>query len=329
VPSKSASTKAYDVSPFFHSSYPGTLKNQNRAESLKMPRVNAFEHPLTVEQISTFVIGIVLTVLFYGVVPFTLRNYFAVHFVVIAYTTLLVIFFGCWFALESLDPAKDGGITCICMKKTQVSTRFCQICRKSVKGLDHHCVWLNTCVGKRNYPLFFALILTGTVLYFYQCAVGCLILFHWNDDVNISLTIFLVFQSVVALMTACLIASLLCFHIYLLFQGVGTYDWLMNRAQEAKRRIRERKMKEIRESNEIELAVESNSVSDDAKPTGRPAPAAKRNQTLPVTSTAAAFDEKGSDSPDERNTQKEVKKIDGGAGTNGTDAIKADSSEDK
>lgn len=44
---------------------------------------------------------------------------------------------------------------------TDATFRATGSCRKSVLGLDHHCMWLNTCVGKRNYFIFFLLITFG------------------------------------------------------------------------------------------------------------------------------------------------------------------------
>lgn len=35
----------------------------------------------------------------------------------------------------------QGGIPCWCMKQTQGHSRYCASCRKSVPGLDHHCLW--------------------------------------------------------------------------------------------------------------------------------------------------------------------------------------------
>ncbi|KAL4173359.1 hypothetical protein KRP22_005316 [Phytophthora ramorum] len=47
-------------------------------------------------------------------------------------------------------------------------TRHCGRCNKCIPGYDHHCVYLNTCIGSRNYPLFVGLLSCSTLLLFTQ-----------------------------------------------------------------------------------------------------------------------------------------------------------------
>jgi palmitoyltransferase ZDHHC9/14/18 len=49
----------------------------------------------------------------------------------------------------------------------------CHDCNNCVLGFDHHCVWLGTCIGKRNYSVFFAFI-TVTSAYIFFIFVGCI-----------------------------------------------------------------------------------------------------------------------------------------------------------
>lgn len=40
-----------------------------------------------------------------------------------------------------------------------VRCHHCFICDNCVQDFDHHCPWLNCCIGKRNYLFFFLFIL--------------------------------------------------------------------------------------------------------------------------------------------------------------------------
>ncbi|KAJ1735695.1 Eukaryotic peptide chain release factor GTP-binding subunit [Coemansia biformis] len=50
----------------------------------------------------------------------------------------------------------------------------CRFCDNCVENSDHHCVWLNACVGRRNYRYFYAFLLVLTLLALYIMAF-CLV----------------------------------------------------------------------------------------------------------------------------------------------------------
>ena len=118
------------------------------------------------------------------------------------------------------------------MKATQDRDRFCRICYKNVPGLDHHCMWLNTCIGRRNYWAFFSLALLGTAQHLLGIALALSTTTAWLPP-NAPVSGVAVFAAVVAAMSIGAVAafgSLLAFHVHLVRVGLGTYDWLVHRA---------------------------------------------------------------------------------------------------
>ena len=41
--------------------------------------------------------------------------------------------------------------------------RHCRFCDKCAKGFDHHCKWLNTYIGSRNYKYFSGVVVSVSV----------------------------------------------------------------------------------------------------------------------------------------------------------------------
>jgi len=62
----------------------------------------------------------------------------------------------------------------ICHKyqKNPLTTKHCGACNKCIDGFDHHCGWLNTCVGEKNYRAFLVLLASVSMQIWGQFSAG-------------------------------------------------------------------------------------------------------------------------------------------------------------
>jgi hypothetical protein len=59
------------------------------------------------------------------------------------------------------------------------------MCGSCVAKMDHHCVWINQCVGMHNYKYFLQFLILHALLCTYAVVIGCAILLSEADRLNL------------------------------------------------------------------------------------------------------------------------------------------------
>lgn len=147
-----------------------------------------------------------------------------------------------WLFLEIHDPSVPS---CwgMWLPNTErwTKVRYCAIHRTKIIGLDHHCTWLNTTVGRYNYMPFFLLVVFGVIQFWMQEIIGLIILISQRENMNTKfdgnwtgIQVVLVIHEVGVFCVAGCYTLLLTFHLYLLKLNQNTYDFLLERSKKQK-----------------------------------------------------------------------------------------------
>ncbi|KAJ9545463.1 hypothetical protein OSB04_025170 [Centaurea solstitialis] len=66
-------------------------------------------------------------------------------------------------------------------------SHHCRICKRCVLRMDHHCVWMNNCVGHANYKVFFVFVVYALIACLYSLIISGLLLI----PLSMALSVFL------------------------------------------------------------------------------------------------------------------------------------------
>eukprot|EP01084_Bolivina_argentea_P120020 212778_1 len=157
----------------------------------------------------------------------------------------------------------------LCQDIREAHTKHCYSCSKCVSNFDHHCPFLNTCIGEKNYALFVVFCTLVEIFTCLQIAIQMYVS-YWNyvryfigpipynlfRSQHITLYDYLsknlcMVSMVIPIGVALSLASLLYFHAYLKCKGLSTYEWILRKRQ---RNARERLEKMKAEKMAMEAA---------------------------------------------------------------------------
>ena len=156
----------------------------------KRSRVNGFQYPYSIEQLFVLIFYLIssavrelknntikdkqnefptyflsqgyLALILLAIEPIYMR---AFALPVAFFMTLAVI---TWSIVEYTDPAQIKIRLRTEGKIKSWTPHYCSVCNKNVPGLDHHCIWLNTCIGRKTYAPFFILVVSSFLQMFLQ-----------------------------------------------------------------------------------------------------------------------------------------------------------------
>lgn len=129
---------------------------------------------------------------------------------------------------ESMIPSTSRLRRCgFCLLQQPMRAKHCQTCGRCVRRFDHHCPWIENCVGERNHRWFIVYLLVQLLVLLWALhialsgvspAVSWQLWFRANGFLLAALGLVGVFSAVVLL--------LLCCHLYLASVNCTTWEFM-------------------------------------------------------------------------------------------------------
>ena len=141
------------------------------------------------------------------------------------------------------EPSSAFPKMCVqCATHVSFRAKHCGVCNRCTAGFDHHCIWLNICVGGANYRWFIGTVvvvelIAGLQTYFSEQIVVMVALEGFRSsellekyDLGDEGCLFLASVLIVLTLSIAILLGngfLLLFHCYLKIRGISTYEYIL------------------------------------------------------------------------------------------------------
>lgn len=245
------------------------MQDKNIREQIQLnEHVHGFKSPFTINQIGTWIVFVINLGLEYWICHLVshimnfkrgesesgqkLKEWFLILFGILSLTVLAsavagtltdpsdpVVKFERYCKIKNeVFPEENYDLFCKwCECNVMEKTKHCGKCKRCIMQFDHHCPWLNNCVGSRNYRYFFTLITSGMIWSFTHICFILYVFHHqffteWKHT-DLSGRHFMLFYLFVGLVinlpTLCFTVYLFQFHLWLRYKKKSTYEHIVEK----------------------------------------------------------------------------------------------------
>ena len=132
----------------------------------------------------------------------------------------------------------------VCDGYVNEDAKHCGTCNRCCGGFDHHCNWLNNCIGEDNYWDFYYLIWIYLWFMIFFDVIGTIAIIDGNIFCETWMVVFVIFLMGLNLVAIGFDSELINLHRWMQSYGVGTFDVVLFEREKFER-------KKLVETNEI------------------------------------------------------------------------------
>jgi hypothetical protein len=104
------------------------------------------------------------------------------------------------------------------------TAKHCRACNRCVRNFDHHCIWINNCIGEDNYRPFFVMIVSVFTQLGLFVAAGIVLSLEKNFHKYLPQMIVVWVYMLIVTVLMFLDFNLVLLHIYLNAKKMTTYQ---------------------------------------------------------------------------------------------------------